>query len=173
VNTYMTKDRFIEMMRTERAYWESLITKLENDQMTEPGVEGVWSVLDVVIHVTAYERWLVEWLEAASRGELPPPSDMDIPNVDERNAAILAKHRGMKVHEAWIESQDVFEKLIERIEALHEKDLTDTMRTSWFVTPYWKENKPLWQCIAGDSYEHYHQHLPAIRTWLANLWTGR
>jgi len=35
--------------------------------MNQPGVAGRWSVKDVVSHVTAYERWLVDWLQKERR----------------------------------------------------------------------------------------------------------
>jgi hypothetical protein len=167
----MSKAAFVEMMRAERAHWESLLSMMDEEQMKEAGVEGHWSVIDIVAHVTAYERWLVDWLDAAEQGKLPPPSVLDNPNVDERNAVIYEQNHSRPLHEIWIDSQQTFDQLIRKVEALDERDLTDTKRTGWFVRPYWKESVPLWQCIAGDSYEHYHQHLPAIRSWLAKRWS--
>lgn len=31
----------------------------------------------------------------------------------------------------------------------------------------WMKGNALWQLIAGDTYEHYDEHLPSIRDWLA------
>jgi len=167
---HMTREKFLEMMKTERERWEKLVAMLEDEQMVEPGLEGKWSALDIVAHVTAYERWLVTWLIAAAENHLPDPSPMDESDVESRNAWIYEQNKGRPVHEVWKESQDVFVALVQQIEALDERDLWDPKRTNWFVKPYWKESIPLWQCIAGDSYEHYHQHMPAIRKRLAKLW---
>jgi len=167
---HMTKESFLEMRRSERAHWESLLSKFDEEQMVEPGVTGEWSPLDIVAHITAYERWLVYWLKAAAQGKLPEPSPLDDPDVNKRNQYIYEQNKYRPLHEVWIESQTVFEELIAQIEALHEKDLWDINRTGWFVKPYWKESVPLWECIAGDSFEHYHQHMPDIRSRLAKLW---
>jgi hypothetical protein len=37
--------------------------------MTEPGVEGPWSVKDIVAHLTWYDRTFVEGAQALRRGE--------------------------------------------------------------------------------------------------------
>jgi hypothetical protein len=52
------------------------------------------------------------------------------------------------------------------VQALSEEELFDPERTEWTVKPRWKEARPLWKCIADDSYKHYHQHIPDIRAWL-------
>ena len=53
----MTKARFLEKMRAERARWEAAIAAIERPRLTEGGFAGVWSVRDVIAHITAYERW--------------------------------------------------------------------------------------------------------------------
>ncbi len=60
----------------------------------------------------------------------------------------------------------VFDRLIKAVHALPDAELEDPARTNWFVKPYWDENTPLWKCIAGNSYEHYRQHIPQVRSWL-------
>ena len=56
MNTPMTKTRLLDRLRTERAQWEALLTDIDEARMTQPGVEGEWSVKDIVAHVTFYER---------------------------------------------------------------------------------------------------------------------
>jgi hypothetical protein len=31
----------------------------------------------------------------------------------------------------------------------------------------WSQGEPLWEAIAGDTYEHYHEHIAQIQAWLA------
>ena len=171
MNDRMTKARFLEIMRTERAQWEALLSEVVSARMTQAGVEGEWSVKDIVAHVTAYERWLVQWLETVSRGELPEPSPLENPDVDQRNALIYAENHHRSLSDVLKESRQVSRQLLERVNALGEDDLTDARRTEWFVIPYWKESRPLWQCLAGDSYRHYRQHIPSMRTWLGESGT--
>ena len=162
----MNKARFLETLRSERAQWETLLTEIDEAHMTLPGVAGEWSVKDIIAHVTAYERGVVEWLGAAARGEVLELPELDQPDVEQRNAVIFTKYRARPLPEVLWESQQVFAQLLELVESLPEADLLDPARTEWFVIPRWQQSRPLWRCIADDSYRHYQQHLPDILTWL-------
>jgi hypothetical protein len=162
----MNKARFLDTMRSERERWEALLAEVGELRMERPGVAGDWSVRDVVVHVTAYERGLVEWLEAASRGESAEFPVLDHPDVEYRNAAILRENQGRPLEDVLLEAKQVFQRLLQLVRALSEEELTDPEHTEWFVKPRWKESRPIWKCIADDSYRHCQQHIPDIRAWL-------
>lgn len=162
----ISKLEFLRTMRSERERWEALLAGAREAQMVQPGAAGDWSLKDVVAHLTAYERGLVEWLQAAARGESLVFPDLDHPDVDHRNAIIFARNRDRPLAEVLQESEQVFQRLLGLVEALSEEELTDPARTEWFVSPRWKQARPLFKCIADDSYTHYQQHIPGIRAWL-------
>ncbi len=110
----MNKAAFLDTMRAERERWEALLAEVGEPRMERPGVAGDWSVRDIVAHVTAYERGLVEWLEAASRGECLSFPDLDHPDVDYRNAAILRENEGRPLEDILLESRRVFQRLLQR-----------------------------------------------------------
>jgi len=166
VDESMTKCTLLERMRLERVRWEALLSQVDRQHMERPRVAGDWSTKDIIGHIAAYERGLVEWLEAASRDEALTFSVLDHPDVDYRNALIIERVRSQSVQYVLLESKRVFERLLQLVEGLSEEDVIDQERTAWFVKPRWKESRPLWECIADDSYRHYHQHIPDIRAWL-------
>jgi len=153
-------------MRSERERWEALLAEVDGPQMERPGVTGDWSVRDIIAHVTAYERGLVEWLAAASRGKSVEFPDLDHPDVDYRNAVIFQKNQERPLEDVLLEAKQVFQQLLQWVGQWPEEELIDPQRTEWFVIHRWKESRPLWKCIADDSYRHYHQHIPDIRAWL-------
>ena len=163
----MHKAKLIAQLKSGREEWEALLARVDDARMTTPGVAGEWSVKDTVSHVTAYERWLVSWLQAVSRGELPEHSILENADIDQRNAAIFEQNRDRPLNEVLSEAQGTFEQLLAAVEVLSDEDLTDAARSDWFVKPYWKVSRPLWECIAGDSYEHYREHAADIQAWLA------
>jgi hypothetical protein len=165
----MSKATFLETLQSEREQWEGLLAQPDEAQMVEPGVAGDWSVKDIIAHVTAYERGLVKWLEAASRGELLELPDLDHPDVDHRNAVIFAANRNRPLQDVLLESSHVFQQLAGLVQAVGEEELIDPQRTEWFVRPRWGESRALWKCIADDAYNHYHQHIPDIRAWLKRV----
>jgi hypothetical protein len=162
----MNKAEFLDAMRSERECWEALLAEVGESRMERPGVAGDWSVRDIVAHVSAYERGLVEWLEAASRGESVEFPVLDHPDVDYRNAVIFEEYERRPPEDILLESRRVFERLLQLVQALSEGELIDPGRSEWYVKPRWRESRPLWKCIADDSYKHYPQHMPDIRAWL-------
>ena len=161
----MDKIKLLSMIRTERARWETLLAEVGEGQMTQAGVEGEWSVKDIIAHVTAYERWIVARLQSALRGEALR-LEIDQLDLDQRNARVFEENRNRPLHYVLAESQRVFQQLLKLVQALSDEDLTDPHRLEPFLDPLWTDGLPVWKCIAADSYEHYHQHIPSIRAWL-------
>jgi hypothetical protein len=162
----MNKVRFLEWMRSERDRWQALLSKIDEEQMERPGVVGNWSARELIVHVTAYERGLVEWLEAARRGEVKIFADLDHPDVDHRNEVILEESQGRSLEEIEAEAGRVFGRLMELVEAMPEEELVEAERVEWYVKPRWREQRALWECIADDSCRHYLQHMEDLRRWL-------
>jgi hypothetical protein len=169
MNNSLSKPEFLETMRSERERWEALLAQADEAQLVQPGVAGDWSIKDIIAHVTAYERGLVKWLEAASRRESIEFPLLDHPDVDHRNAVIFSENQDRPLPDVLLESRQVFQKLLELVHALPEQQLLDPHLTEWFVTPRWNQSRPLWKCIADDSYKHYHQHIPGIRARLDQI----
>jgi hypothetical protein len=162
----MDKSQLVETLRRERAQWNELLSQVSAERKTQPGCAGQWSVKDIVAHVNTYEQWLVSWLASAKRGVLPKPSIVNSPDVDARNAVIYETNRHRPLGDVLAEAEQVFQQLVVEVESLPDEDLSNERRTAWFVEPFWKESIPLYQAIADDSYEHYHEHMLGIRAWL-------
>lgn len=161
----MNKRELLEMMQAERARWQSLLDEVGEGRMTQAGVAGDWSVKDIVAHVTAYERWLVERLEGALRGEKVEIA-ADQLDVEPRNALIQEEYKAEPLPKVLAESQQVFQQLVAVVEKVTDEDLTEAGRLGVYLDPAWSEGQPLWRSIAADSYEHYLQHVADIRKWL-------
>jgi hypothetical protein len=166
MNAGITKSSFLELMRARREEWDSLLAQVDESEFELPGAAGEWSVRDIIVHVTAYERGLVEWLNAALAGQIKTFADLDQPDVDQRNAIIIEGNQGRSLEGIQQEAGDVFQRLTELVEEISEEDLLDAQRTEWFVKPRWGVQRELWQCIADDGYRHYEQHIPDIRSWI-------
>lgn len=162
----MNKRELLERIQDERARWETLLSEVGEARMTQAGVEGNWSIKDIIAHVTTYERWLVERLEAAGRGEQLKIA-ADQLDLDPRNALIQEEKKAEPLPKVLDQSQQVFQQLVTQVEKLSDEDLTEPGRLGPHLDPAWTEGQPLWQCIVADTYEHYRDHMPAIRTWLA------
>jgi hypothetical protein len=47
------------------------------------------------------------------------------------------------------------------VQAMPEDDLINPGRFAW------SQGRPLWLLVAGDTYEHYQEHIAQIQEWLA------
>lgn len=66
----MYKAGFIKHPGIERKRFEELFGVVGVRRMDLPGVSGDYSTKDIVAHITAYERALVNWLKPARAGGL-------------------------------------------------------------------------------------------------------
>ena len=69
----MNKSELIDWLQNEYRMWEELLDRIGPVRMEQPGVNGDWSMKDIVAHLTGWNRWLITRLQAAQRGESEPP----------------------------------------------------------------------------------------------------
>jgi hypothetical protein len=153
----MDKQTFLNKVKEAHEEWQSLIAEVGVPRMTEAGLPGGWSVKDVIAHITWYEREMIGMLKAmALEG-----SDLWQLPQDERNIPIYEQNMDRPLEQVLAESEQVHNQLFEAIALLSEEELSDPshfkdMPSEW--SP--------WDVMAGNTYDHYHQHIPDIRTWL-------
>ncbi len=154
----MEKTVLLDTLRTEREQWESLLSQIGEERMLQPGVAGeAWSVKDILVHVMWYERETVGILQ--QRAFIGSP--LWQVSLEERNVAMVAEKQKRSLQEVRAEAQQVFEQLLQAIQAFSDADLNDA-RSLRDIPPNWLP----WQVIASNSYEHYHQHIPDLHAWI-------
>ena len=161
MDAQITKASLLHELRAARAEWDALMAVVGEGRMTEPGAAGDWSVKDVMAHLTSYSRWFVNASEAHFRGELPPLDGTEGMDFEQRNLFWHQQARDRSLADVQAESQQVFSRLLEVVQAHSEEFLTQ---------PQQFENAPepllIWKMLEGDGYEHYRDHMRSIRAWL-------
>ena len=150
--------QLLELIQQGRRQWDDLLAQVSEERMTQPGVAGDWSVKDIIAHISWHEREMVGVLgsHALVGSEL-----WNLP-MDQRNAQIFAENEQRSLEEVRAEASEVFPQLCEGLGTLAEEDLTDPGRFPGMPLEW----KP-WSLIANNTYEHYEQHIPDVRAWLA------
>ncbi|MFV2042308.1 MAG: ClbS/DfsB family four-helix bundle protein [Anaerolineales bacterium] len=149
---------FQHTWRRDHAEWERVLAEVSENQMLEPGLPGGWSVKDVIAHVNWYEREMVSLLEQRA---LVGSELWKLP-TDERNVSIYEEGKDLPLDEVIAKSNQLFERLWGLISELADADLVDSSRFDQMP-----EDWEPWRVLAGNTYEHYQQHIPDIRAWLA------
>jgi hypothetical protein len=156
----MTSARLLSIMQAERAEWEDLLAQVGEARMTEPGVEGQWSVKDIVAHLTWYECTFVEGAQTVMRGEPFVRTGLRALEMDERNERIAAASRTRPLRDVLADSRQVFDQVLAVVRVCPDDVLNDGRR---FGLP---DDGPPWVLVANNTYAHYREHGRAIRAWL-------
>jgi hypothetical protein len=160
-----SKARLLADLKDEQARWEALLQDIGEEHMTQPGVAGSWSMKDVVAHLTGWRRRTVRRFQAALRHE-PEPAPLWPPtlqNDDEINAWIYAASRDLPLADVLRESREVFEQLVETLDAFPAADLLDPTRFPWIGA----EDFPL---TGAALFAHFHEeHESDMRAWLERI----
>ena len=153
----MTRATFLDLVRNGRAEWDALIEQIDKARMTEPGVEGEWSLKDIIAHVTWYEREMVSVVQARAL----VGSDLWGLPLEARNAGVFAEILNRPLPEVLAETYTVFQQLMAGLQTLTDEDLNEASRFAEMPLEW----KP-WQVIASNTYEHYPDHIQPIWAWL-------
>jgi hypothetical protein len=156
----MSKAELLDLVETEHAAWEAVLSELDESDMTVQGVVGVWSVKDILAHIAWFEREMVGMLRAHAL----VGSDLWQLSADQRNAVIFEEVRHRPLERVLAEAEEVFQQLQDALQTLTEEDLVNPGRFPGMPVEW----QP-WKVIAGNTYEHYRHHGQDVRAWLAKF----
>ncbi len=156
------KAELLGQMRGGYAAFETLLTPLSAEQLCAPGVNGEWTIKDILVHLTAWQTRVCLRMEAITHHEEAQLEAID--NDEKMNAfndATFAANRSRPLDEVQAEFRAVVQRLMADVEAASESDLFEPDRFAWL------DGQALLASIAGNTYEHYEEHIPMIEAWLA------
>jgi len=155
----MTKSQLLESIREEHSLLEMTLARLTHDQMLLPGVEGVWSIKDVLAHISAWERRMISWTGSHLRGEEPAvPLPWD---VDRMNAETYAQVKDKPLADVLEEFRESYWDSLSLAESISEEQYQTNYADTWPMGP-------LWTGIAANMNWHYKEHRMDIQKWLAS-----
>jgi hypothetical protein len=166
----MKKSELLNWLQEEYRQWEALLDQIGPARMEQPGLNGDWSMKDIVAHLTGWQPRVIASLQAAQRGESepPPPWPAHLQTDDEINAWIYESNRGRSLGEVLDESRQVFQQLLGVVEALPEDVRIEQVRQGARVYHLvWLGDQ---RFQPGEFFDHFHDdHEPDIRAWLARV----
>jgi hypothetical protein len=155
------KASILNEMRTNYAALEEILNTLDRTQMTTEGVISDWSIKDMLAHIVSWHHRLLAWLHAAIRNEEPTISGPDsVEEMNAFNAQFFQQNKSRSLAEVLTDFRATHQQIMDIIQAMSEEELINPDRFAW------AKGVPLWQVIAGDTYEHYQEHLKQIQEWL-------
>jgi len=160
----MKKSELLNWLREEYQQWEALLDQIGPARMDQPGVNGDWSMKDMVAHQYSWLPRLISRIQAAQRGEAepPPPWPAHLQTDDEINAWIYEANHGRLVQEVLDDSYQVFQQLLAVVEGLPDDTRIDE---EWHLVWLNGQRFPV-----GEFFDHFHDdHESDVRVWLARV----
>ena len=155
----ISKAELLSAIHVERQKLEEMLARLDQAQMTEPGVEGEWSVKDILAHLVTWEGRMVRWLGEAQRGQVPHvPATWD--DIHQLNAQSYQEQQDRPLENVLSDFQRSYHEALTTVEAFPEEDLVDPDRFEW------RKGQPLWVMVAANTFWHYKEHAESIQAWL-------
>jgi len=160
----MKKSELLNWLQEEYQQWEAFLNQIDPARMDQPGVNGDWSIKDIVAHLTGWQPRLIAHLQAAQRNEPEPlpPWPVHLQTEDEINAWIYESNHGRSVGEVLEESHHVFQQLLAVIEGLPDDILIEP---AYHIVQLGGQ-----RFSASEFFDHFHDdHEPDMRAWLARV----
>lgn len=152
------------LLERATAGWSRLQLALEmmtENEMVELQIDGKWTVKDILAHIAFWEdRLLLRVSDAlAGRPVERQPGGLSEAEVDALNEENYRAHVGLDLHTVLGKSAEIHNSLMDALMRLPDDPYDD------FYTVWWG-GEPPWAILAGDTYAHYEEHLPAIEAYL-------
>jgi Protein of unknown function (DUF1706) len=180
MDTPKPKSELIRAMEAGRSEWDRVLSQIDEQYLSEPSVEGVWSVKQIVAHVAGYEEWTAAFLNdrlnpgagnlAAHdafwqqqldvyRQDHPDfPARMNETDDDQTNAVVVAAYDQYTAREVLERERQAYQGLLSAVRVTSESQLIESGTFG---------RKSIMEILPNQCYGHYQMHLPAIQRWLA------
>jgi uncharacterized damage-inducible protein DinB len=170
----MTADAVQAVVHDAHAQLDAVLEQIDEDRMVEPHyVFDDWTVKDVLVHLTAWERLESGWIEAVVRGETPElyapgfewggvhhPQSWEA--ICRYNAHVLEEGKNRPLEDVLAELRATQQRALEVVGRLPERVLTGPSAFFWLGVA----DRDPWRPIPIESCEHYFEHINLIHSWM-------
>jgi len=157
----LTKAELLSGIHSEYALLEETLAGLSESQMVQPGVEGGWSVKDIIAHIAVWQQRMVGWVTEALQGEIPKTEE-SVEQMHQWNQESYLANQDKLLDEVLADFRHWHQEALTLTEATSEEELCDPNRYVWL------KGRPLWAMIVGDTRDHYQEHRQNVAAWLEN-----
>ncbi|MRR29731.1 ClbS/DfsB family four-helix bundle protein [bacterium] len=147
----MNKQQVIDKVEKAWNDFHQSYAGLRPDQMIQPGVDGAWSVRDLLAHVSWWEDELLQHLPEILAGIRPQRYSVLYGGIDAFNALMTEKWAPLTLAEVQHKVHETHAKVIAYLQSVPEE--------------HFKSGSKFRRRILLDTYGHYPYHAKSIRDW--------
>ncbi|MBI1299501.1 ClbS/DfsB family four-helix bundle protein [bacterium] len=160
----MNKQELIKWLTEEQQKWNLLVAAIGDKRLEQAGVNGDWSMRDVIAHLTGWQRRLVNHMHASAQGQPtpPPPWPADLPTEDAINAWIYDANHTRPVREVLADAYALHQQLVAILHGLPDDSRVETIDGKFHLI--WINDE---RFAVGEFFYHfYDDHAPDVHRWL-------
>jgi hypothetical protein len=167
----MEKSELLRWLQEEIRGWDELLDQIGPARMEQPGVNGDWTMKDMVAHQTGWNRWQVDRFQAALREEPEPapPWPVALQADDDINAWIYETYRVRSLKDVLEETRQVLRQLVTIVENLPVDARIEHLEPAFYLV--WLGGE---RYVASEFFNHYHDdHEADVRAWMEREGIGK
>jgi hypothetical protein len=153
-----THSELLAELDREWASIERICAGLNETDMVAPGAQGEWSVKDILAHISAWEKYLLDRLGYIMTGQHPQyPVMTTWDDVHRFNAQVFADNQDRPLTSVIIEFRSLYRGVMTVLEALD-----DDMLSQPYTYDFPDDSLTLLRLIRANTTEHYREHCIVI-----------
>lgn len=164
----MNKKEYLNEVDAAWGELNAMIAPLSEQQWTSPRDAAGWRVQDHIAHLASWESTKIAVLQGQTRD-----SALGMPIGNDDFFTINEHLRKRTAHLSTTETRALFEEtharflsLVQAVPAEYfEASINQTYPNNGMSLP---DAVPLWEVLAGDTFEHFREHIPWIQAILKN-----
>ena len=151
----------IKVVQKERTNLETLINKLSDSQKVVPGVEGDWSVKDIMAHISAWEKLAYDRIHATLTGDPLKYQVIDGDDfVDQFNLKVYESNKEIPLNMIAAGFQESHNELLGQIKNLNDEIISQKLPFDW------AGDLSIQVLISANTHWHYKEHAESILNWI-------
>ena len=155
----ITKSELLAELDQEWANIERVCAGLSEEDKVAPGKEGEWSVKDILCHLSAWEKYLLDRLAMVLTGQPPLyPAMSSWDDVHRFNAQVYSENKDRSLTSAVIEFRNLYHGVMTVLQAI-----SDDQLAAPYSYDFPDDNITLVQLIRANTCEHYREHCISIQ----------
>jgi len=157
MNRPATKAELLKGIKAERKRLEASFKGLTQAEMSWAQKPGVWSIKDILAHVSAWESFVMGWYETGLKGSKVNKPDFRQPGaIANVNRQIYEANKDCIIEDVLAGFDASYRRILKMIESIPEKDIFTRGRFAWTGT------QKLVSYITSNTSSHYPMHVRMI-----------
>jgi hypothetical protein len=158
MNEPSIKKELLTELDKEWAHIERICASLTETDMVAAGADGEWSVKDILCHISAWEKYLLDRLGFVLTGQRPLyPAMTNWDDVHRFNARVYADNKDRPLNSAIIEFRNLYRGVMTVLESMNDDQLNQP-----YSYDFPEDGLTVLRLIRANTCDHYREHCTAL-----------